>query len=117
MNWFAILAEGEAPQGPPILAQLMPIILMFVIFYFLMILPMRRQRRQQQEMLTTLRKNDKVVTNAGILGVVVKIKEEGDGQPAEVVLKVDDESNSRLRVLKSSIANILSRSDETASAS
>lgn len=93
---------------------LLPMIAMFALMYFLVILPSNRQRKQQQTLLSTLKKGDKVVTNAGILGTVVHMKEDVPNEAAEVTLRVDDNTNSRIRVLKSSIASITSRSDETA---
>ena len=112
MNWLLLLAQEQPlPEAPSPWLQVLPWVAIFVLFYFLLIAPMRRQKREQQMMLASLRKNDKVVTQGGILGMVVSIKEEENGQPAEVTLKVDDASNSRIRVLKSSIASILSRSE------
>jgi preprotein translocase subunit YajC len=116
MEWILLLAEGEAaPGGQPaaqpgggLMGTMILFGLMFLVMYVFMILPMRRQRRDQMNMLAALKKNDKVVTQAGILGVVVAIKENED----EVTLKVDDSTNSRMRVLKSSIARILPSGEE-----
>jgi preprotein translocase subunit YajC len=110
MLWHILLAQGDAgagaggqPQGPPPLMQFLPIIAIFAIMYFLMILPMRRQKREQMNMLAALKKNDKVITSSGILGTVVALKEQED----EVTLKVDDTSNTRIRMLKSSIVRVI----------
>jgi preprotein translocase subunit YajC len=54
-------------------------------------------------MLDALKKNDKVITSGGIIGIVAAIKDKED----EVTLKVDESSNVRLRVLKSSIIRIV----------
>jgi preprotein translocase subunit YajC len=85
--------------------QFAPLIIIFILFYFFMIrAPMKRQEAERKNLYTTLKKNDKVVTSAGIIGIVSSIKENED----EVTLKVDESSNVRLRVLKSSIQRILS---------
>lgn len=47
---------------------LVQIIFMIAIFYFILIRP---QRKQHQEMLRTLSKGDRVVTNGGIIGVII----------------------------------------------
>jgi preprotein translocase subunit YajC len=107
---FAQEGEGGA-QGPfgNSIMMLLPILL--AIFYFTVILPgSRKQRKEQESLMTGLKKNDEVVTSAGIIGIVAHIKENGD----EVTLKIDD--NARLRVLKSSIVRIVSK-DAPASAS
>jgi preprotein translocase subunit YajC len=68
-----------------------------------------RQKRELQNALASLKKNDKVVTSSGIIGVVVAVKENED----EVTLKTDDASNTRIRVLKSTIAKITSGDQTT----
>lgn len=83
--------------------MLVPFLLIFGLFYFLVILPSRRRERQQRDQLFgALKKNDEVLTSAGIIGTVANIKDD------EVTLKVDESSNVRIRVLKSSIVKIMS---------
>ena len=50
-----------------------------------------------------MKKNDKVITSGGLIGIVAAIKDKED----EVTLKVDESSNVRLRVTKSSIVRII----------
>lgn len=88
--------EGSIFSNPIIL---LPIL--FMLFYFVVILPQqRRQRKEQDALMSGMKKNDEVVTAAGIIGIVANIKEGED----EVTLKIDD--NTRMRVLKSSIVRI-----------
>src|SRR2546423_8645810 len=102
-----LLAQATDQQGGgsgfnPL--QFAPIIIIFILFYFFMIRgPMKRQEQERQSLLSALKKNDKVVTSGGIIGIVASIKEKED----EVTLKVDESSNVRLRVLKSSIVKIV----------
>lgn len=99
--WLPLLAQE--PQGPAGWVQFIP----FAIMGLMLVMFFRassRQRKELQNALAGLKKNDKVVTSGGILGVVVAIKENED----EVTLKVDDTSNTRIRVLKSSIVRITS---------
>ncbi len=92
--------DGASPWGNPLF--LIPIFLL--IFYFTMIRPKQRMEREHKKRLGDLKKNDKVVTSGGIIGIVASIKEKED----EVTLKVDENSNFRLRVTKSSVVQILS---------
>jgi preprotein translocase subunit YajC len=79
-------------------------LLLGAMFVFIVLLPQqRRERKQREALLTNLKKNDEVITTAGIIGVVTHIKETGD----EVTLKIDD--NAKIRVLKSTIARILTK--------
>jgi preprotein translocase subunit YajC len=102
MNWLMpILAQAEAGQAPPLYPQL--ILFGFVgLMFILFMRASSRQKREQATLLSSLKKNDEVVTTSGILGIVLSIKENAD----EVTLKCDD-SGTRIRVLKSSIARIL----------
>ena len=102
-SWIAIFAQTDTPQPAPSWAMWLPFIvmgLMLVMFFR----ASSKQKRELQRALSALKKNDKVVTSGGILGVVVAIKEGED----EVTLKVDDTSNTRVRVLRSSVVKILS---------
>jgi len=78
-----ILAEG-APQSPGGLLgnPIMLMVLMFVMFYFLLIRPQQRQRKELAARIAALQTGDKVVTTAGIHGIVHNIKD------ATVVVKV-----------------------------
>jgi preprotein translocase subunit YajC len=99
--------EGAQPGIEGLISN--PIILapiFLAIFYFTIILPQsRRQKKEQESLMTGLKKNDEVITTAGIIGIVAHIKENGD----EVTLKIDD--NARIRVLKSSIARIVKKEE------
>lgn len=77
------------------------IIILFALFYFLIIRPQRREQARRQEMLGALKKNDRVVTIGGIIGSVANLSQDGK----EVTVKVDD--NTRLKMLRSSIQNVL----------
>ena len=83
------------------LITLLPIML---LFYLLILRPGKRQEQERQAMLSAIKKNDKVVTSGGLIGTVAAIKDNED----EVTLRVDDSSNVRLRVTKSSIVRVLS---------
>jgi len=101
---------GKPETGNPLI-QLLPLILIIGVFYFLVILPARRREKAQRDQLfSALKKNDKVLTSAGIIGTV------GDVKDDEVTLKVDESSNVRLRVLKSSIIKILNQPEAASDA-
>ncbi len=55
----------------------------------------------------SLKKNDEVLTSGGIIGTVANIKDDN-----EVVLKLDESSNVRIRILRSSIIRILTPKDQ-----
>jgi preprotein translocase subunit YajC len=106
---------GAAPgggAGNDMMISLLPFVAIFVLFYFLMIRPQRREQARRQAMLAGVQKNDRVVTAGGIYGVVANVNREAD----EVTVKVDEATNTKLRMTLSSIARVVGDepSDETA---
>lgn len=94
-------ADGGGPAA--FLPSLLPILAIFVLFYFLLVRPQRREQARRQAMLAEIEKNDRVVTAAGIYGVVTNVRREAD----EATIKVDETTNTKLRVTLSSIARVL----------
>ena len=84
-----------------------PFIVIGVLFYLLMIRPERRKRAAMSTMLDHLKKNDRIVTIGGIYGVVVNVQQGSD----DVTIRVDEGSNTRLRVLRSAISRIVTDED------
>ena len=107
MSLLTILAQQPAQaQGDPFT---LPMILvgMGVLFWLMVLRPAQRQEQQRRKNLSTLKKNDDVVTAAGIIGTVVSIKEKTAGAVSdedEVVLRIED--NGRLRILRSAVVRI-----------
>lgn len=65
-------------QGNPILGSIFMYGAIFAIFYFVLIRPQSTQRKKHDEMVRTLKKGDEIVTNGGLVGEVLFIKERGD---------------------------------------
>ncbi len=53
----------------------LPLLLMGGIFYFLVILPQKRQKQQLAELVASLKINDEIVTNGGVIGRVKEVRE------------------------------------------
>jgi len=77
--------------------------LMFVMMYFILFRGPRKKQQQHKQMVQTLTKNDKVRTIGGIIGTVVDVK--GD----EIVLKIDESNNTKIRLSASAIGRNLSK--------
>lgn len=94
------LAETPKPGGLQGLlgSGMMLPILMVVMFYFLLIRPQQRQRKEQAARIAALKNGDKVITTAGLHGIVHNVKD------ATVILKVAEGTN--LEFDKASIASV-----------
>jgi preprotein translocase subunit YajC len=93
-------ADGGNGSLMALMAYMVPIV---VLFYFMILRPQQQQQRRQQEMLSALKKNDRVLTTAGIYGTVVSI----DNDAHRVVLRVDDDRGIKLVFNKASVAQVL----------
>ena len=86
------------------LAQFLPLILIFGIMYFLLIRPQQQKVKQHKAMVEALRRGDQVVTQGGLIGKVSKVKDENE-------LEVELAEGVRVRVVKSTIAQVLSKTE------
>lgn len=104
LSLVMLFAQEAAPaqDGWRSLLQFFPIIVIGVVMFWMMSRMKRQEARQREALLAALKKNDKVLTTGGIIGIVASLKDGDD----EVVLKVDESSNVRLRVVRSAIVRI-----------
>jgi len=65
---------GGGTQGNP-LGAFVPLILMFAIFYFLLIRPQQKKAKLHKEMIGNLKIGDRIVTNGGLYGTIVRLNE------------------------------------------
>lgn len=71
-----LLALASPGQQVSPLVQLIPFALVLAIFYFVILLPMKNRQKKVQDFLSALKEGDKIVTQGGIFGSIVKIKDE-----------------------------------------
>ena len=77
LSSIAAFAQEAAPadqQGGGVMSFL-PIILLFVVMWLFFIRPKSKEMKQMEEMRKALKKGDKVITTAGIVGTVTNIEE------------------------------------------
>jgi preprotein translocase subunit YajC len=114
MTYYGLLAMGPQPApgtqpnptGETLKLVGMMVIMGFVM-YFIMIRPQRQRQKQLEALLKSVRPGDKVHTASGIVGVVLSVRER------TVTLRSAD---TKLEVLKSTIAEVTEKSGESASA-
>ena len=75
------------------IGQFIPLILIFVIFYFFLIRPQQKKVKEHKVMVEGLKRGDKVVTSAGIIGTIERII---DNEKAEVLIA----ENVKVEVIK-----------------
>jgi preprotein translocase subunit YajC len=87
-----LLLQDQTSQRGNSWQFLIAILLMFVVMYFFMIRPQQKKQKQLKEMRKSLGKGDKIITQGGIFGTIVEVKDE--------YFLVEIDSNVKIRVVK-----------------
>ena len=102
---FLAQAAASSPAGAPqpqglmgALPQLLPLVFIFVIFYFLLIRPQQKKQKDHEKLVSQIKTGDKVVTNAGIHGIIANVKDK------TVILKVAD--NVKIEMERSAVVTV-----------
>ena len=101
-------AAAPAAGGGAAFAQFIPLILVFVIMYFLIMRPQQKKMSQHRAMVAALKKGDNVVTQGGMFGKVVAVRD--DDVDVEIAQGV------RIRVVRATIAQVVDRAGAPAAA-
>jgi preprotein translocase subunit YajC len=102
--FFAFANPSGTEGGPSLLTSFIPILLLFVIFYFLLIRPQQKKQKHHQELISNLRRGDKIVTNGGLYGTVVDVKDH------ILVLKIADDV--KVELVKNAVATVIEKRED-----
>ena len=97
-------AAGGAAGGGDFISSLLPLVLIFVVFYFLLIRPQQKKMKEHRAMVEALRRGDQVVTAGGLIGKVVKVKDEDE-------VEVELAEGIKVRVVQSTITTVLNKTE------
>ncbi len=99
--WIPLLAEQTQPDPR---AQLWGPLGMFaimgVMMYFALWRPQQKKAREHAALIKSLKPKDEVITNSGIVGIVISIKDK------TITIRSED---TKLEVLRSSVAEVVRR--------
>jgi len=106
-----LAAEGGAPAQPPSdplagFGIIIPMVLILIVFFWLSSRTQKKQERERQQMLDSIKPRDKVVTIGGMYGRVVEVKDDA------IVLRVDENKDVRVAVLRSAVSRKVSGEEE-----
>ncbi|HOD80065.1 MAG: preprotein translocase subunit YajC [Planctomycetes bacterium ADurb.Bin126] len=91
--------QAPPPRGPD-MSFIWIMLGVMVLLYIWMGRNRRKQEAKRKEMLSTLKKGDKITSIGGIIGTVIESRE------TEVVVKVDESNNVRLRFARWAIRGV-----------
>jgi preprotein translocase subunit YajC len=105
LSFSAFLAQSDpaTPQQPNMLMQMFPLILIFVLFYFVLIRPQQKRQKEHQKLVEALKTGDKVVTSAGIHGIIANVKD------TTVIVKVAE--NVKIELDRSAVVKVEKSAD------
>ena len=105
---YAQAASGQSSSsGLDALQQFVPLIFIVVIFYFLLFRPQQQKAKQLRNQLGQLRRGDGVITAGGIIGTVARVISDDE-------LAVDIAEGVRVRVVRSTVTGVVSKSEAPA---
>jgi preprotein translocase subunit YajC len=103
LDWLAQATTSQPTSGgaETFLRSFLPLILVVGVFWWILSRGRSRERQQFEQMLGSLKRSDRVQTVGGIIGTVVDIRDD------EIVLKVDETNNVKMRFAKHAIKGLV----------
>jgi preprotein translocase subunit YajC len=95
----AAFAQEAAPEQPSAIASFLPLILLFVVMWLFFIRPKQKEMKQMDQMRKELKKGDKVMTTAGIIGTITSMEDNMVTVRTASTTLIDFEKSAILRVL------------------
>jgi len=98
---LALLQEAAQPRGTggSGLVLLIQFAAIIAIFWFLLIRPQRKAQQRHREVLAGLKRGDEVITEGGIVGEIVHLKNE--------LVTIRTAENTRIVVVRAKIARVV----------
>jgi preprotein translocase subunit YajC len=96
----------QTPRGKPGPMSWLPLVAIFVVMYFLLFRGPQKKQQKHRKMVQELQKNDRVQTIGGILGTIVDVRDD------EVIVKIDESNNTKIKVTTGAISKILSNESD-----
>ena len=124
LNWLLIGdATEDVKENVGETADNMPLMIMMfgmlAVFYIMMFRKSRKRRQQQSQKMDALSMYCEITTIGGLCGTVVDIEnvtdDKGNESISHVTIETDSETQSRIRIVREAIGQIVSSDDDEAS--
>ena len=110
MNRSALFA-GETPatdtqaSGGSMLTMLLPLALLALVFYFFIYRPQKKQEKETANMRSSIELGDVIVTTGGIVGMVVKVKD-------DMILIETSGDRTKIQIQKWAVHSVIEKANE-----
>ncbi len=91
--------------GGSMITFLIPMALLAIVFYFFIYRPQKKQEKETAEMRSSIELGDVIVTTGGIVGMVVKVKD-------DMILIETSGNRTKLQLQKWAVHSVLERANE-----
>ena len=98
---------APAPSAGPSMLPMVLLLVIIAVFLFISTMGQRKERKKRAALLEAVKKGDRVQTIGGMIGTVVEVRD------SDVIVKVDEQSNTRIKFVKSAIQTILETKTES----
>jgi len=108
MNFNNFLLADAVNPNQGVISTAMTVgsfVLLIVVFYFFAIRPQKKQEKQVREMRASIEVGDAITTSGGIVGVVVKIKD-------DMILIESGADRTKLQIQKWAVHSVLAKAGE-----
>lgn len=100
-----LFLDTAAADTGSLLGMLIPIVILVAVFYFLMYRPQKKQEKETAAMRDGLKIGDEVCTSGGMLGRIVKIKD-------DIVTLETGSDKTRIKFYKWAIRSVEIKAEE-----
>lgn len=96
-----LIAQTPTKEAPVFMNPVFLIVGMVLIWWLLVLKPQRKQEKERKAKLDAIKKGDKVLTRAGMYGVVSRVKDD------VIVVRIDTEGKVLVPFQKAAIEDVL----------
>lgn len=105
-NTMMIMFDEAAPSSAAsMISLIVPMALLALVFYFFIYRPQKKQEKETADMRNSIELGDVIVTAGGIIGMVVKIKD-------EMLLIESSGDRTKIQIQKWAVHTIIERANE-----
>ena len=97
--------DAAAAGGGSLLTMLLPLALLALVFYFFIYRPQKKQEKETADMRSSIELGDVIVTTGGIIGMVVKVKD-------DMILIESSGDRTKIQIQKWAVHSVLEKANE-----
>lgn len=105
LNTLMMLLENEPNPTGSIFGSVLMIAMFGIVFYFFLYRPQKKQEKETAEMRNSIELGDVIVTSGGIIGMVVKVKD-------DMLLIESSGDRTKIQIQKWAVHSIIERANE-----